>query len=227
MDREQVIRALMHARNLKNYLEIGVFNGHIFFRVKTKFKVAVDPCFPFSTGRKILKTIINPYNLYNRYFQKPADDFFAQDATRVIGKRKIEISLIDGMHEYDYALRDAENVLLRLSQNGVIVMHDCNPLTPEANVSFAEWEARNFAGTWNGDVWKTIMHLRTRGDINVFVLDCDHGLGIITREKPASVLSYTPQQIASFSYSDFDKNRKAWLNLKPAGYFFQHFGLNQ
>jgi hypothetical protein len=225
VNRKQVIHALMRARNLKNYLEIGVFNGHIFFRVKSRFKVAVDPFFRFSTGRKIIKTLINPYNFYNQYFQKPADDFFAQDATRVIGNRKIEISLIDGMHEYAYALRDAENTLKYLSNNGVIVMHDCNPLTKEANVSFAEWEARQFTGTWNGDVWKTIMHLRTRGDINVFVMDCDHGLGVITRSKPESVLPYTPQQIASFTYEDFNKNRREWINLKPAEYFNEYFGL--
>jgi hypothetical protein len=227
MDRQQVIHTLMRARKLKNYLEIGVFNGHIFFRIKSKFKVAVDPFFRFSTGRKIIKTLINPYNLYNQYFQKTSDDFFTQDAARVIGNRKIEISLIDGMHEYDYALRDVENTLQWLSQDGVIIMHDCNALSREANVSFADWKARNFTGTWNGDVWKTIMHLRTRSDINVFVLDCDHGLGIITRARPEHVLSYTPQQIAAFTYEDFNKNRKAWINLKPPEYFYEYFRLQR
>ena len=187
--------------------------------------MAVDPFFRFGTGRKILKTILNPANLNNQYFQKTADDFFAQDADRVIGDRKLEISLIDGMHEYAYALRDAENVLKYLSANGVIVMHDCNPRTRAANVSFAEWEARNFEGTWNGDVWKTIMHLRTRPDLNVFVLDCDHGLGVITRSQPESVLNFTPQQIAAFTYEDFNKNRKDWLNLKPAEYYYEYFRL--
>ena len=68
MDREQVILQLMREKKLKNYLEIGVFNGHIFFRVKSSFKVAVDPFFRFGTGRKILKTILNPANLNNQYF---------------------------------------------------------------------------------------------------------------------------------------------------------------
>jgi hypothetical protein len=217
----------MREKNLKNYLEIGVFNGHIFFRVKGNFKIAVDPEFRFSTGRKIIKALINPSNFNNRYFEKTADDFFTQDAPGVIGDRKLEMALIDGMHEYAYALRDVENTLQYLSQDGVIVMHDCNPLTHEANVSFAEWQARNFEGTWNGDVWKTIMLLRTRPDINVFTLNCDHGLGIITRSKPEAVLSYTPEQVQSFTYDDFDRNRAAWLNLKPAGYFYQYFGLKQ
>lgn len=227
MDREQVILRLMREKKLRNYLEIGVFNGHIFFRVKSNFKIAVDPFFRFSTGRKILKTIINPANLNNQYFQKTSDDFYKEDAARVIGNRKIEMSLIDGMHEYEYSLRDAENTLSWLANNGVIVMHDCNPLTREAACSFAEWESRNFTGTWNGDVWKSIMLLRTRTDINVFTLDCDHGLGVITKAKPESVLNYTTDQIKSFTYDDFNKNRATWLNLKPADYFYEYFGLRK
>src|SRR5688572_11647007 len=119
MNRKEVIAQLIHSRNFKNYLEIGVFNGHIFFRVKGDFKIAVDPEFQFSTGRKIIKTLINPKNLNNHYFEKTADDFFAQDAARVIGNRKIQVALIDGMHEYDYALRDVENTLSYLSNDGV------------------------------------------------------------------------------------------------------------
>lgn len=227
MDRKQAILLLMREKNLKNYLEIGVFNGHIFFRVKSDFKIAVDPEFRFSTGRKIIKTMINPKNINNQYFEKTADDFFGQDAARVIGNRKLQMALIDGMHEYDYALRDVENTLSYLSNDGVIIMHDCNPLTREASSSFAEWKARNFADTWNGDVWKTIMLLRTRPDINVFTLDCDHGLGVVTRSKPEAMLSYTPEQIKSFTYDDFAKNRAAWLNLKPADYFYEYFGLSK
>jgi len=36
MNRITVIRTLMRQKNLKNYLEIGVFNGHVFFRVRSK-----------------------------------------------------------------------------------------------------------------------------------------------------------------------------------------------
>lgn len=225
MDREHVILQLMREKNLKNYLEIGVFNGHIFFRVKSNFKLAVDPEFRFTTGRKILKTIINPYNRYNRYFEKPSDDFFTDDAPKVLNGKKIDLALIDGMHEFDYALRDVENTLGYLNQQGIIVMHDCNPLTADAACSFADWKARNFTGTWNGDVWKTILQLRTRPDINVFVLDCDHGLGVVTYDKPEKQLHFTPEQIAAFTFEDLDKNRTEWLNLKPEGYFYEYFGL--
>lgn len=224
MNRLEIIQTLMQKKNLKNYLEIGVFNGHIFFRIRSNFKLAVDPEFRFTNMRKWGKTLLNPYNLYNQYFSKTSDAFFSEDAPRVIKNKKIDIALIDGMHEYDYALRDVENTLQYLSDDGVIIMHDCNPLTKQAASSFKEWEERKFADTWNGDVWKVILHMQSlRNDVNAFTLDCDQGLGIITKGKPERQLNFTEEQIRSLSYEDFNKNRREWLNLKPAEYFNEYF----
>ncbi len=226
MDRLRVIQTLMQQKKLKNYLEIGVFNGHIFFRVKARFKVAVDPEFRFDTTRKIGKAILNPFNLYNRYFQKTSDDFFSQDASRLFTGNKVDIALIDGMHEYAFALRDVENTLRFLSDDGVIVMHDCNPQSRQEACSFEAWKANGYAGTWNGDVWKAIVHLRSlRNDIDVFVLDCDHGLGIICKRKPGNSLPFSPQAINDFTYDDLDLHRNEWLSLQPVDYFYDYFTL--
>ena len=226
MDRQYILQTLMSQKKLNNYLEIGVFNGHIFFRIRSNFKTAVDPAFQFDRWRKLGKTILNPYNIYNNYFEKTSDDFFQQDAPKLFRQKKIEIALIDGMHEYSYALRDIENTLSYASEDVVIVVHDCNPQSPEAEVSFTAWKARNFEGIWNGDVWKAILHLRClRNDVNAFVLDCDHGLGIITKKKPDDRLFYTKEDITRFNYKDFQANRKEWLNLKPVDYFYEYFGV--
>ncbi len=225
MNRITVINALMKQRRLKNYLEIGVFNGHVFFRVKSKFKIAVDPEFAFDGMRKLVKTVINPYNLFNKYYQKTSDEFFANDAQNVFAEKKIQLAFIDGMHEYSFALRDVENTLRYLADNGVIVMHDCNPAKRENAISFKEWKT-NGSGDWNGDVWKTILNLRSmRDDINVFVLDNDFGLGIITKRKPENRLSFSEKEIDAFTFEDFDIHRKEWLNLKPVEYFYEYFKL--
>jgi Methyltransferase domain len=226
MNRLEIIQMLMKQKKRNNYLEIGVFNGHIFFRIRSTFKLAVDPDFRFDQIRKTGKAILNPYNFYNQYFQKTSDDFFSQDAPAVLADKKIDIALVDGMHEYQFALRDVENILNYMDDDGVIIMHDCNPQTKEAASTFAEWKANSFAGIWNGDVWKSVVHLRSlRNDINVFVLDCDHGLGIVTRKKPTQMLPYTQEAINDFTYEDFNANRQKWLNLKPADYFYEYFGL--
>lgn len=130
------------------------------------------------------------------------------------------------MHVYAYALRDVENTLNYLSDNGVIIMHDCNPATKEAGGTYEEWNAAGSSGQWNGDVWKAIVHLRSlRKDIDVFVLDCDYGLGIITKRKPENNLSFSPGQIQSFTYEDFNANRAQWINLKRADYCYEYFKL--
>lgn len=227
MNRLEVIQALMRQKGLKNYLEIGVENGHIFFRIKSNFKVAVDPHFIFDASRRFGKAILNPYNLNNQYFEKTSDAFFAQDAQRVFAGQKLQIALIDGMHEYQFALRDVENTLQYLDSKGIIVMHDCNPQSAGAAGRFEDWET----GEWNGDVWRTIIHLRSqRPDLHVFVLDCDQGLGIVTRHDSVSAtteptLNFAPDQIQHLTYDELNTNRTAWLNLKPETYFYEYFNL--
>lgn len=225
----------MKHKNLKNYLEIGVFNGHVFFKVQSSFKVGVDPDPGFSAYRKIGKSIVNPYNLFSKHFKKTSDAFFNEDAASLYATRPVEIALIDGMHEYAYALRDIEHTLGYLSEEGIIIVHDCNPLHRDHACSFAEYEERGFSGIWNGDVWKAILHLRSRrDDINVFVLDCDHGLGIIQKgKKPVGSLlkkkpgnKPLPADIASITFEEFDTNREDWLGLRSANYFYEHFVLS-
>lgn len=226
MNRKKVIHILMKQKNLSKYLEIGVFTGHIFFWIKSKFKIAVDPDFKFNQFKKSAKLLLNPFNFFNQYFEKPSDDFFKENAPEIFSDTKLEIALIDGMHEYLFALRDIENALNYLSENGVIILHDCNPQKKENAVSFREWKARDFKNTWNGDVWRAVLHLRSlRKDINVFTLDCDHGLGVVTFGKPENPLNYTAEEIEKFTFEDFDANRLSWLNLKPADYFYEYFQL--
>ena len=221
MNRLDIIKSLIAQKNLKNYLEIGVENGHNFFRVKSSFKVAVDPAFAFDTARRLGKTLVNPSNLNNHYFEKTSDDFFAQDAPSLFARRSIQLALVDGMHEYHFALRDVENILDYLTDDGVILMHDCNPQTLEAAGPIEAWKS----GVWNGDVWKTIVHLRSlRPDLTVFVLDCDHGLGVVTKAKPTTKpLSFTVAEIEKLTYADFSQNRTEWLNLKPEDYACEFF----
>jgi hypothetical protein len=72
------------------------------------------------------------------------------------------------------------------------------------------------------------LHLRClRDDINIFTLDCDHGLGVITWGKQENKLNYTIEQIKQFTFEDFDQNRQSWINLKPADYFFDYFHLKK
>jgi hypothetical protein len=230
LDRRQVIQTLINKRGYQTYLEVGVFLGKLFYSIKAKYKIAVDPNVKF-TRFKLFKRSFkykNNTNLTAKSFKLTSDDFFARKANAIFKNRPIDVCLVDGMHEYGFALRDVENSLKYLQPNGVIVMHDCNPANKEAAVNFQTWKQNNFKGNWNGDVWKAVVHLRSqRNDINVFVLDTDFGLGVITWGNPESKLNFTADEIQNFTYEDLERNRKEWLNLKEPSYFFEYFNLTE
>jgi Methyltransferase domain len=229
--RLDLIQSLINKNRFTNYLEIGVSIGTVFFRVQCKNKIAVDPDFGFNKFKILTRSLrLNNFsNLSAKYYETTSDDFFANDAKQNI-RDKLDICLVDGMHEYSYALNDIQNTLNYLSDDGVIVIHDCNPKSEENAVSFAEWKQRGFTGEWNGDVWKAIVYLRSmRSDITAFVADTDYGLGIVTKKALAGFQPLpfkTFEEIQSLRFADFDKNRKEWLNLKPASWLNECFGLD-
>lgn len=53
---------------------------------------------------------------------------------------------------------------------------------------------------------------------NVFVLDCDFGLGVISRGQPEDRLESTRPEIEQMDDMDLEKRRESLLNLKPPLY---------
>jgi len=75
-------------------------------------------------------------------------------------------------------------------------------------------------GAWSGDVWKAIVHLRAlRKEVNAFVLDCDTGIGVVTKGSPTDALSYTEGEIRAMDYSVLRGARKSLLGLQPSESF--------
>jgi len=230
MERSELIQTLIDRKKLRTYLEIGVSGGVVFFQIKCKKKIAVDPFFRFNWKGKLGEISRNITNWRNSYFEIKSDEFFSRLAPSFLRKKKIDICLIDGMHEFRYALNDVINTLDYLDQDGIIIMHDCNPQTAEAECSFSDWEKRGFTGLWNGDVWKVIVYLRAlRNDLNIFVADCDHGLGVITRGKNENPLQgfKSFEEIDALSYKDLESNRTGLLNLKSVSYLNKFYQNNQ
>lgn len=216
MNRIEVIQKIIDKINAKTYLEIGVEFGSTFSKVKAERKIAVDPEIKISWKEK-LADMLKFQKV--KYFEMASDEFFNKYSDLFI-KRKIGVALVDGLHTYQQSLKDIENCLKFLSDRGVIVTHDCNP-TNEVSAS-PDREITKKAGErkWNGDVWKTIVYLRsTRPDLNIFTLDCDYGLGIIKKGWSENTLEYQPEQIEKMTYRDLVDNREKFLNLKNVNYF--------
>ena len=125
---------------------------------------------------------------------------------------------IDGLHTAEQSHRDVLNALERLEPGGVILLHDCNPQSAAAAAPTLDEAVAmpGFAGDWNGDVFRTIVRLRTRDDVRVHVLDCDHGVGVVVRGRCAEPLGLSDAEIEALTYDDLARDRAALLGLRPA-----------
>jgi hypothetical protein len=158
------------------YLEIGVATGDSFCLPGAQTRaVGVDP------APRV------PYTLrpQQKLFALTSDEFFARhDAIAELGGQRVQMAFIDGMHHFEFALRDFANVEAVCDPRAVIFIHDCHPI--DARSSAREQSTR----FWSGDVWRLIVLLKKhRPDLRVHTLATPPtGLGMITHLSPASRL---------------------------------------
>ena len=212
--RLQVLQYLVDQLKANTYLEIGVDNGNNFYNLQAPTKVGVDPS-PAIRLRERWK--FRQQKAPNtRIIKKTSDEFF-KNYSAYLGNQLIDVAFVDGLHTYAQALRDVENCLDHLSARGVIVMHDCLPphamaATPASEIKKLH-KMPGFDGLWCGDVWKAVLHLRaTRSDIDMFVLNCDFGLGVISKGHQ-TCLDLSVDTIQSLNFSDYQTNQAAWANV--------------
>jgi predicted O-methyltransferase YrrM len=116
-------------------------------------------------------------------FSETSDDFFRDHDLRAeLGRLPVDLAFVDGMHLFEFALRDFANLERYARPGSVILVHDVLPEGPEM-------ATRQFKGMgWCGDVWKLVPCLReTRPDLQVTVIDTEPtGLALITTLDPFS-----------------------------------------
>ncbi len=213
VNRSTTVEYLRKKNNFKNYLEIGVFVGQNYLQVQPEFAVAVDPV------PKIPKLEELPG--HKKYYPIPSDDYFPELCKKDFPDG-LDIVFIDGLHTYDQSLKDVINCLPFLNSDGWIIMHDCYPKYEAASWPSMEKSMQHptFKGVWNGDVYKSILWLRSfRNDLEVCVLNKDHGLGIIRKKKPGMMLSFSEKEIKEMNYEFFEKKAHHYLNLKNVNSF--------
>lgn len=126
------------------YFEIGTESGASLSFARCE-SVAVDPEFKLEGGALAGKTTIHLH-------QTTSDDFFASGALDRIG-RPVDLAFLDGMHLFEFLLRDFMHTEQRMRPGGVILMHDCVPMSLIA--AERDWDRAKTA-TWTGDVWKLL-----------------------------------------------------------------------
>ncbi|MBD3296373.1 MAG: class I SAM-dependent methyltransferase [Candidatus Omnitrophica bacterium] len=233
MNRIEIVQKCIDVLDKENYLEIGVCHGDSIRCIGAKRIFGVDPKL-FPEYRNPIKRFFKRHCRFGpnvNFFEMTSDAFFGKKSS-LLKKYKIGVAFVDGLHTHEQALRDVMNCLDYLDEDGVIIMHDCNPLSEAAAcVADSPLEASGkdvpgWTGEWNGDVWKAIVSLRSfRNDLRVCVLDCDQGVGVIRRGEPVSVLGFSEEEIEKMSYGDLAARRQELLNLKDPGYLEEFLGV--
>lgn len=203
-NRWDIINFFIEKNNYKNYLEIGYYKGWSFDRINCENKIAVDPnpCkFPYQQEEW---TVGGIYNEPEGVLYKMDSDMFFRNN----GNKRWDIIFIDGMHEREQVLRDLKNAFTYLSENGVIIMHDCSPPKYEHTTSGID-------GCWTGDVYKSMLDVRNSPEASAYVVDTDWGVGVVRPIEDLKMRDITETQHfnALTDWDYFDKNRKELLDL--------------
>lgn len=202
--RWELMNYLIEKYELVNYLEIGVNDGLCIRQIVAPHKDGVDPYPGSEVGGAIVPEINYPIS---------SDDFFELIKGYDI---KYDMIFIDGLHHAEQVDKDVQNALNHITDNGFIILHDCNPLVYEMQI------VPRVTGLWNGDVWKSITKLRcTAPDLDVCVVDMDWGVGVI---KKGTQTIYNNESIDTcLTWEYFDDHRIELNNLITVENFYNKY----
>lgn len=160
------------------YLEIGLGKGDALLLARSDCNaVGVDP--------EPLGHLFTEHP-HITFFQGTSNTFFENpEHARRLGCGTIDMAFIDGMHLYEYVLRDFRNTERLMRLDGAIFLHDLLP-------PYAHWAGRdNIPGyPWAGDTWKFFRILeRFRPDLDISILMAEPtGLGMVTGLDPSNTV---------------------------------------
>lgn len=170
-----VLRLVHDILRPRTYLEIGVEHGtSLALAVHSEQVLGIDPV-PRRPTRELPRA--------TRLFHTSSDEFFAQHRReQLLGDAVVELAFIDGMHWFEYALRDFCNVERWCGPRSTIILHDCLPV---AAIAASRERQTTF---WVGDTWKALdCLLHERRDLQITVVPCHpSGLVVIQGLDPTS-----------------------------------------
>jgi hypothetical protein len=176
MHYQQFLEVLSQKRPIGNYLEIGVQQGTLLSKITAKSAYAVDPGFAIDANVARNKKSLSLY-------QATSDEFFAEWSGPIDGN-PLDFAFLDGLHTFEYLLRDFYNTESFSSGRTLIAMHDCLPIT-EFMADRDEREALKrgadtaYPYAWTGDVWKIIPILKKyRPDLSIVCVNA-HPTGVV------------------------------------------------
>jgi hypothetical protein len=202
----RTLRRLHETLRPETYLEIGIRKGDSLALATTAaVAIGIDP----------QPILARPAADNAGIFAMTSDDFFAMcDLSAELGGRDLDLAFIDGMHLFEFVLRDFANVEACATPDTVVILHDCLP------VDAVSAERERSTSLWTGDVWKVVPVLRRyRPDLHLTLVDAPpSGLVIVEGLDPTStVLRENMARIVDeFTEADitvFDEHRGEILGI--------------
>jgi hypothetical protein len=203
---EVLTRVHRHIRP-RTYVEIGVALGRSFACVLPgTLAVGIDPKLAMH----------QPVNRSAKFFALTSDEFFEKhDLRAILNGEPVDLAFIDGMHQFEFALRDFINLEKFCTSESTILVHDCYPLD-EASTT------RTYKpGCWTGDIWKIIPCLKNyRPELQIAVVPVTTGLGIVRGlNAKSTVLSQHYEEICRefvpLAYDALAEGKDEKLNKVP------------
>jgi hypothetical protein len=150
----EVLRAMHLTLEPGLYVEVGIRHGK-------SLSMAVGPAIGIDPAPEITVPLAGQVQV----FTKTSDDFFTQDADNAIAQ-PVDLAFIDGMHWFEFALRDFMNIERYCQSTSLVVFDDIFPSHPLQ-------AARNRqTRVWTGDIWRIVECLRRfRPDLVLVAID--------------------------------------------------------
>jgi hypothetical protein len=204
----QVIARILDALKPRTYVEIGVEHG-------TSLRLVEAPT--LALGIDPEPKLAGPLAANQRVFAETSDAFFAaRDPRGELGGLPIDVAFIDGMHQFEFALRDFYNLERFCTRDSTILIDDCYPLNRET----AERDRRR--EFWSGDIWRLILLLKMyRPELAIHIVATPPcGLAIVRGLDPDSRFLREHydglcQEFLALDYAFLQDDMAGKLNLFP------------
>jgi hypothetical protein len=181
------VAEIVRKKFARNYLEVGVRDARTLAGIDCP-TIGVDPAFTIAVDPVGKKRILHLY-------QMTSDEFFRDHDPRAIFGAPVDVAFLDGLHVFEYLLRDFINTERVCDRNSVILLDDCLPVNIEMTERVHRPELRQdkpIAGWWTGDVWKVVSILRElRPDLRITPVNVrPTGSIMVSNLDPSSTVLY-------------------------------------
>lgn len=189
--RGKFINSLIKDSNLKSYLELGISKGWCWEEIELQNKIGIE---------------INPEISDSRIIKSTTDEYF----NSLDPYKKFDIIFIDADHEKNQVFKDFKNSYNALNDNGLILMHDVNPLI-EGDTALTE------LGT-AFEFWISLVDTHKEATKLFIGLpgEREGSIGIYFKNKKKFDESLITNM--KYSYSYFDNNREKYVDSVKCSY---------